>query len=101
MLRGRASMAALCAAEPLDTITFTQRHHFGSLSSRMATECCAVALGHHGEHLAGVAVHGHRHVPVPLAHRGLVHQQHPAPALPVEVVVLFAGAAAILEWLRG
>ncbi len=44
-----------------------------------------VAVGHHREHLAGVAVHEHRHVPVPTADRGPLHQKQPASSPPPAV----------------
>ena len=55
------------------------------LGSQKAAQSLGVAVGHHGEHLAGVAVDEHRHIPVPLADRGLVHQQHPTPLPPTMV----------------
>ncbi len=37
------------------------------LSSQKAAERLGVAVGHHREHLGGVAVDQHRHIAVPLA----------------------------------
>ena len=39
-----------------------------------------VAVLDHRQGLAGVAVDDHGHIAVPLAHRGLIDQKHPAPA---------------------
>ena len=55
------------------------------LRGQKARQGLGAAVGHHREHLAGVAVDQHRHVPVALADRGLVHQQHPA-SLPAAAV---------------
>ena len=55
------------------------------LGSQKAAQSLGVAVGHHGEHLAGVAVDDHRHVAVPLADRGPLHPQHPA-SLPAAVL---------------
>ncbi len=83
-------------AEPLIDRCFVRRravgdddlHGFapsGPLGGQKAAERLGVAVGHHGEHLAGVAVDDHRHAAVPFADRGLVHPQHPA-SLPAAVL---------------
>ena len=54
----------------------------GPLGGQKTAQRLGIAVGHHGEHLAGVAVDDHRDVAVPFADRGLVHQQHPAPPPP-------------------
>ena len=71
------------------------RHDLRSLAPLVSLRCQkaagspSVSIGHDGDHLAGVHVHQHRHTAVPLADRGLVHQQHTAAPLPVA----FVGAA--------
>ena len=51
---------------------------FVPLSGQEPRQRLGVAVGNHGEHLAGVAVHQHRHTAAPTADRGLIDQQQPA-----------------------
>ena len=51
-----------------------------ALGDEEPAERSRAAVLDHGQGLAGVAVDDHGHIAVPLAHRGLIDQQHPAAA---------------------